>query len=185
MKNLKWLLLLPLAGILLSASCKKESLNQLPPATQEGRRTFGCLVNGKVYTPKGSPFAGPILKSNYQLLNTSTAQGHFFNLSASRKGNGYLEDITINSNNRSIEEGKVYTLQNAPGVGEIYGEYTIYKDPEINSYRTIGILKGELHITKLDETKQIVSGTFWFDAVNDKGEKVEVREGRFDMVYTK
>ena len=39
--------------------------------------------------------------------------------------------------------------------------------------------------TRLDEVKQIVSGTFWFDAVNDKGEKVEVREGRFDMIFTK
>ena len=52
MKNLKWLLLLPLAGILLSASCKKDRLDQLPPATQDGRRTFGCLVNGKPFVHK-------------------------------------------------------------------------------------------------------------------------------------
>ena len=44
---------------------------------------------------------------------------------------------------------------------------------------------GKLIITKLDEINQIVSGTFWFDAVNDKGEKVEVREGRFDVHYVK
>ena len=29
----------------------------------------------------------------------------------------------------------------------------------------------------------IQSGTFWFDAVNEKGKKVEIREGRFDMHF--
>ncbi|MEJ7676395.1 MAG: hypothetical protein WKG06_00640 [Segetibacter sp.] len=43
---------------------------------------------------------------------------------------------------------------------------------------------GELHITKFDETNRIVSGTFWFDGVNTNSEKVQVREGRFDMPYT-
>jgi hypothetical protein len=42
---------------------------------------------------------------------------------------------------------------------------------------------GELKITKIDVSKSIVSGTFWFDAVNSKGEKVEIREGRFDWNY--
>jgi hypothetical protein len=30
-----------------------------------------------------------------------------------------------------------------------------------------------------------VAGTFWFDAVNDRGEKVEVRQGRFDMLFSR
>lgn len=46
-------------------------------------------------------------------------------------------------------------------------------------------MAGELTITHLDEERQIVSGTFWFDAVNKQGEKVQVREGRFDMRYTR
>jgi hypothetical protein len=28
----------------------------------------------------------------------------------------------------------------------------------------------------------ILSGTFWFDAVNDIDEKVEIRDGRFDLI---
>jgi len=36
----------------------------------------------------------------------------------------------------------------------------------------------------LDVENNIVSGTFWFDAVNDPREIVEVREGRFDMRFT-
>ena len=28
-----------------------------------------------------------------------------------------------------------------------------------------------------------LSGRFWFDATNSAGEKVEIREGRFDILY--
>ena len=51
--------------------------------------------------------------------------------------------------------------------------------------RTNSIQTGNLTITKLDQTNQIVSGTFWFDVEHPiSGEIVEVREGRFDMQYT-
>ena len=44
---------------------------------------------------------------------------------------------------------------------------------------------GELIITKLDFNNQIVSGTFWFDLENPfTGERVEIREGRFDTLFT-
>ena len=37
--------------------CKKHktnnSVDQLPPETETGANTFGCLVNGKVFIPKG------------------------------------------------------------------------------------------------------------------------------------
>ncbi len=42
---------------------------------------------------------------------------------------------------------------------------------------------GELTISKLDTQQKIISGTFWYDAVNAVGDKVEVRDGRFDMRY--
>ncbi|MFC5981116.1 hypothetical protein [Flavobacterium salmonis] len=43
---------------------------------------------------------------------------------------------------------------------------------------------GELKITKLDFTNNIVSGTFWFDVKDDKGVLHQIREGRFDMQFT-
>jgi hypothetical protein len=33
--------------------------------------------------------------------------------------------------------------------------------------------------------KGIASGTFWFTAVNDKGDTVKVTNGRFDVHYTR
>ena len=60
-----------LISVLLSAShCKKDKTpeDQLPPETQTGAGTFGCLVNGNVFIPKGSPFSGPILSCAYQFI---------------------------------------------------------------------------------------------------------------------
>ncbi|WP_255352033.1 hypothetical protein [Pedobacter sp. Leaf216] len=39
-------------------------------------------------------------------------------------------------------------------------------------------MKGNLRLTYFIE--KICSGTFSFDAVSNRGEKVEIREGRFD-----
>jgi hypothetical protein len=171
-----------------SMKCKKDQtgIDTLPPATQEGKGTFGCLVNGEAFTPKGSSFGGPILSSYYQYLNSSTAQGYFFNVSADRSENNISKSISIGDNNVIISQGKTYVLRNYPEKNETYGSYAIISGAgNINEYSTINTFQGELYISKFDQVNQIVSGTFWFDSVNNKGEKVEVREGRFDVKYLK
>ena len=64
------------------------------------------------------------------------------------------------------------------------GGYSITKNGVQNQYSTTPQVVGEMTITKLDFENNIVSGTFWFDAINDEGEIVEVREGRFDMQFS-
>ncbi|MGC8751863.1 DUF6252 family protein [Hydrotalea sp.] len=66
------------------------------------------------------------------------------------------------------------------------GQVGFYNDsnPNGNIYSTNHFVTGELNIKKLDTVNQIVSGTFWFDAVNANGQKVQIREGRFDVRYT-
>lgn len=32
-------------------SCEQENIESLPPATQIGANTFGCLIDGKVFVP--------------------------------------------------------------------------------------------------------------------------------------
>lgn len=62
-----------LAMLLLAANCKKPKhenpIDQLPPETQIGANTFGCLVDGKAFIPNGDPFGGPIKKAAYQYVN--------------------------------------------------------------------------------------------------------------------
>lgn len=187
LKNLSLLCVLSFL-LFTNMKCKKDDQNpasQLPPATQEGKETFGCLVNGEVFVPKGINLGGPRLSSYYQYLNSPTAQGYFFNVSAKKNESGRSRDVTIAANNVLIKEGTKYILKNYPDNNEIYGSYGIVSGGIINEYPTKGTYQGELYISRFDDINQIVSGTFWFDAVNDKGEKVEVREGRFDVHFVK
>ncbi|MBD3748438.1 MAG: hypothetical protein IE931_02980 [Sphingobacteriales bacterium] len=94
MKNLHFkscnfsLLLLAFSFLLFSGmKCKKDQtgIDALPPATQEGKETFGCLVNGEAFTPKGSNLGGSTLSSFYQYLNTTTAKGFYFNVACNRR----------------------------------------------------------------------------------------------------
>lgn len=43
---------------------------------------------------------------------------------------------------------------------------------------------GELTITHLDLNSQTISGTFFFDVIDQDGNLREIREGRFDMRFT-
>lgn len=59
--NMRLHLLILLTAILLNTSCKKQNVNictdpvcKLPPATQTGAHTFGCLVDGKPWTANTS-----------------------------------------------------------------------------------------------------------------------------------
>ena len=49
------------------AACKKNELNALPPATQVGANTFGCLVDGKAWVPSGKGlFSDKPLEGGYE-----------------------------------------------------------------------------------------------------------------------
>ena len=60
---------------------------------------------------------------------------------------------------------------------------TQINNPDPNHYSTTSAITGELKITYHNYNQAILSGTFWFDAINSNGEIVHVREGRFDMHY--
>jgi len=68
-RNLFLLFLAPL--LLFGLQCRKNKSpeEQLPPETQVGAGTFGCLVNGNIFKAKGDPFGGPILNCSYQNIN--------------------------------------------------------------------------------------------------------------------
>ncbi|MFL0132653.1 DUF6252 family protein, partial [Tenacibaculum maritimum] len=81
-----------------------------------------------------------------------------------------------------LEVNKVYNLNMVRSSNSKFGEF--HESNIINDYySTTPEITGELIIIHHDYNKAIISGTFWFDAVNNAGEKIEVREGRFDMKY--
>jgi hypothetical protein len=155
----------------------KTELEKLPPATQTGANTAGCLVNGVALLPYGYiPGDNPLV---YQ-------DGLNFVLSIGERKNDVIKSVGVFSRNQPLEVGTVYQLgQNNNDGNSKYGIYSIdaVPPPSPDYYTTTLLLTGELKITYHNYNQAILSGTFWFDAINANGEKVEVREGRFDMHY--
>jgi hypothetical protein len=172
-----------LIGILLTLnSCSEKDnptltpLEQLPKATKTGANTAGCLVNGEAFLPKGFFPSGNLI---CYFINQEN-----FSLDISNKENSNINSIVIGVDNLQLEVNKVISLNTRRLINSKFAEYNILKDNGNDElYSTTPQITGELIITHHDYNNAIISGTFWFDAVNNIGEKVEVREGRFDMKY--
>ncbi|CAA0250624.1 DUF6252 family protein [Tenacibaculum maritimum] len=170
-----------LIGILLTTflSCSQKEvptltpLQQLPKATKVGANTAGCLVNGEAFLPKGHFSTGNL---TCYFINQNN-----FSLIISERDDSFSKSIVIGIDSLTLKINKIINLDTERTSDSRYGEFII---SNINdSYSTTSETTGELVITHHDYDKAIISGTFWFDAVNNAGEKVEVREGRFDMKY--
>lgn len=186
MKNMLLILLLTLLN-----SCGNDDdqptnpIDQLPAATQTGERTAGALVNGEALIPEGGGLT-PNLTCFYQFLNGE----YFFGLAFFNQSGEVLSSINLEVSFIQLSTNQIVLLNknfgdddNFTGGGGIYGN-SISIISGTTYYLTTSTVTGELTITHLDEANQIISGTFWFDAVNNDGEIVEVREGRFDMPYS-
>ena len=173
-------------------SCKKQKpsnpIDQLPPATDTGAHTFGCLVNGEaVVIHKSFGDLSPDFGSQYQLAYNSIS-GYVFGVSildlvdgCHFKGVGLLLDsmqLQVTNyplNTGRIKYGKFGYVNISNGCGS---------SPFL-MYTTDSAVTGQMTITHFDQQKQIVSGTFYFDAVEaTSGDTVHVTDGRFDMNYT-
>ena len=172
-------LLIVLTLILTLSCCKDDDvtpinpIDQLPPATQTGANTFGCLLDGKAFLPDGRHLS---LDCIYQFVDG----GYHFALQGNRRDElSHKITIALGTNKLEIEQGETYNLfENIDGNANGVYAYSI------NISYTTQIHTGKLTITKLDQINQIVSGTFWYD-IKDYNDVVHhIREGRFDMHYT-
>ncbi len=171
---------------LITSNCKKhkttaDPVSQLPPVTQVGANTFGCLVDGQVFVPKGSLFSSPSLQCAYQYLDNSSSKGFYFQLSAShRYSTQNIKSIAIGTENLELKEVS-YVLEDAFKAGNGFG---LLSESGV-AYYTQKNLPGLLTITRFDQINQIVSGTFWFSVVVNPGDTIKITDGRFDMQFTK
>lgn len=166
--------------MLFSSSCSKKEncddpIDCLPPITQTGSNTAGCLVNGKVLVPGGQGInTGSVLKAQYRYSGDNDS---VFGLSIRDLTSGGSKMMLIRIRNKELIEGEIYELR-----GEGSNSFGSYND-RFNGFVTNDNHSGELVISNIDTENHIVSGTFWFDAVNNDGEIIEIRNGRFDVVY--
>ena len=173
-------------------SCKKELttadlIAQLPPETQTGANTFGCLIDGVPFVPTGTgsftypdyPVIGgyrnPLPPIYYNRTNVDiSARKPYTNISL------YLRNVnqvgTYNLNFNTLPIPNTLYPQN-------HGLYATFGNamPE-TEYITTSVYTGQVEVTKADTTNGIVSGRFSFKAVNKaSGKTVEITNGRFDM----
>lgn len=149
-----------------------DPIDQLPPPTQTGENTFGCLLDGEPFLPGSG--TNP-LDCVYQFVNG----GYYFSLQANREFNSQLIRLGCSTENLEIQENQTYILENKQD-GNAYGKYFFETFFNYTTHTHIG----QLTITKLDFDNNIVSGTFFYDIEDQNGIVHEIRDGRFDMQFT-
>lgn len=152
------------------------------------------MINGKLFLPKSNIN----LVSPYTIAYQGVGGGIFKLLIAVRntETNQYIYISGSFSHAKPLEE-KTYQLGYYNGS---YNEHAFeqqdsdsllvrYSDEFSMGLRAKDYVckppnfRGELTIKKLDFDNQIMAGTFWFDAVDTFGNTVEVRDGRFDLLF--
>ena len=176
MKNqLKYLLpVLLLLSMLCYTGCKEDDdpvdpLELLPPLTNTGENTFGCLVNGEAFVTESFLDAVAIIQG------------------------GFLQMFGIVKND-NIDQDVFITLQNPkPGTYEIGSAdcSAEYRDLKMRcKYNAINNSSGFFTISTYDTENYIISGTFEFTSILNKKDSdggcqdtVRVTDGRFDIKY--
>ena len=176
-------------GLISIISCTKSSVQEavdvLPPITEIGADTAGVEINSYVLIPKDGTSTGN-LQFGSLIKGLEVTVGPNFIPS---QGNSYF-DLTIKNLDRkngyyfSLELGPVNQIGNITTVGyptrprlyigkEINGSVQQQFYSRANSFNVI--------ITKLDFINKIVSGTFSGDVFDVNNNKLELKNGRFDV----
>ncbi|MET3980483.1 hypothetical protein ABIB39_003082 [Mucilaginibacter sp. UYP27] len=166
-----------IAVALTSATCKKEKINtgKLPPITQTGENTFGATVNGKVFLPKVNFGNYTVKLAVSYSLNPQQLQMIANNTDSNDGFNFIFNDVSFNTGDIIQLSQLVVGKRNVAMAG-----YSITRETG-GSYDIVPPLTGTLTVLKFDVTQKIFAGTFSFEAVNSLGEKVIVKDGRFDL----
>src|SRR6185503_9360933 len=83
-----------LLSVLLTGNCKKDNideLSKLPPATQSGANTFGCLINGSAFIPNGYDGSKP----NIHVIADPTHNDGYLLIDVYRYINGDKENVFL------------------------------------------------------------------------------------------
>lgn len=166
------LILLALLSSLCLFSCskKKDIRPELPPITQEGKNTFGCMFGNEIWLP-GKHLSTSSLDVRYSVENGFRIYcGRNSPLVQFKRDNMVL---------RMTDIAEVGTYDLTSQNTEIYIDT---KQPnDLPSLQYILHNAGTIKITRFDTSNKIASGEFAFQ-VKEKttGEVVEVTQGRFD-----
>ena len=167
-----------MAALLGLSQCKKNDINpvdHLPPATQTGAGTFGCLVNGQAWTPQGNDGT-----SNYTVSYDVFPDGGLLEIGTYRiYGQKTTDHQLLGLWTKRIQGVGTFSFQDRANSIATYidaksGCYWVSRD-STTTYR-----RGQLTITRLDLQAGVVSGTFAFTLYKPGCDSIRVTNGRFD-----
>ncbi len=168
------------------AACKKQNnntpqteLEKLPPITQTGANTFGCLVNGVAYLPNGRKpqNGGP----NIEIYVDPTFQGgrlgitgHKYNEPNQFIGVGLFRCTSTGYYSLDSIQQSIQFSKFVPG-----SQFIDFSTTDIGIYK-----KGFINVTRYDLTNGIFSGIFEatvFKQDSTLGDTIKITNGRFDV----
>ncbi len=182
--------ILGLTLLLAGSSCKKVSdaiKPKLPEATQEGKGTLGCLMDGDLWLTRVENTLDTPVEATY----SATASGSSFSVRAEQQKNSnafnYLY-LRVNSPAAELRPGTYALAQGFSAEYEIFANGTT-QDRLLTgaaNQGTITFTKVEPKVTTgiggITVRSTIVSGTFQFTATSaTTGKTIAVQDGRFDV----
>ena len=168
------------------AACKKQNnnttqteLEKLPPITQTGANTFGCLVNGDAYLPNGRKpqNGGP----NIVAYVDPTFQGGAFYITGHKYN---TPDSYISFGSGMFTVRGIYSLSNGFNTSSYKKTNLGSLSCELSSNDNGTYKLGSFNITRYDRAGGIFSGTFEFTLFNANsscGDTIKITNGRFDV----
>jgi len=179
MKKLRMVLFVTLTSCSLLSSCKKDNARgeQLPPATQIGANTFGCLINGKVFIPKGYTNPYP----NYRVF-VDPGYNNNFDIRTYSYQNNVETDVGFSS--FGIDAIGYYVVQNG---GLIYPDSRQNINSEVCNFTssTNNYKNGFLKITRFDLQAGVIAGEFEWNLFDStiSCDTIRITRGRFDTKF--
>ena len=178
---MKYLIPFFLLLILSASSCKKNKTSeQLPPETRDGKFTFGCKVNGTIFTSRGQEglFADQFVSYSFNSIDS------IIYISAKNSKTGFNFDLTIKYSGKPGQ----YLMKGYPyrGIFNNFSNGTTIPDND-NEFTTNENFTGVINVTFFNGTFNpysigtILSGTFEMEAINNEGKVIHITEGRFDI----
>ena len=147
-----------------------QGIDCLPPATQTGAGTFGCLVNGVPYVDNSGRF-----NCFYQLVNGK----YYFSISANF--NNEIKGIGLGSQEIELVKSSSYPLIE---IKPNNFSADIYFDAN-NNFETSSTSPGNIVITNFSTVNNIISANFEFIITNlTTGAIYKITQGRFDAKFT-
>ena len=143
----------------------------------DGRGGVKCEVDGVEFKPRIVTSPG----ANSQELDFESYMGEeHLNLSFNNRGaNNQLLVVSVLIKNLNPYETDLTGM-----VIDLSDDSTgMYKIILLDEYSTNAGNIGEFEIVYHDQSRRILAGRFWYDAVNSNNEIKEIRNGEFDMMY--